>query len=95
MSADEFRKNPELVAEMRKILEMPVMKIWLECCQRSSPANRVVIEEGITDTVSNISHGIIKGFHFHHNLFISGGTHPPQSKPKTTNAAMELEPEPE
>lgn len=92
MTADQFRKNADYVAEMRATLEQPIMKMWLDCVMRASPVNNAAVQNDMTDTISNYTHGVIKGFHLHHNIFVLGGEHlvSPQS---VTPAAMALEPE--
>jgi hypothetical protein len=68
------------------------MKLWLECVMRASPVNNALVDASLTDTLSNYTHGVVKGFHLHHNIFVLGGEHltPP---PSATPAVMELEPE--
>lgn len=92
ITADQFRKDPERVAQMRPILEMPIMKEWLACVMRSSPANVATVDSAISPTAASIEHGTIKGFHLFHTIFTNGGTHliaPRAAVP----AAMELEEE--
>lgn len=92
MTADTFRKDPGRVAQMRPILEMPIMKEWLDCVMRSSPANVPTVDSDISPTAASIEHGTIKGFHLFHTIFSNGGSHlvPPQP---VNRAAMELEEE--
>lgn len=40
MTTEDFRETPELVSEMRKLLEHPILIMWLESLEGTNPAKK-------------------------------------------------------
>lgn len=72
MTTEEFRSSPELVAEMRKILESHVLKQWLEAMDSEHPVNNSA-PRGTTAEDACIMLGEQTGWQQFKNRFLLGG----------------------
>jgi hypothetical protein len=83
MNVTEFRSNPELVKEMRGILEIPTMKLWLDAMNEDSPVYFVPTHD-VTPHFAHIQLGQQTGWAQFHKTFLSGGEQPqtPQTEPE-------------
>jgi len=87
-----FCRDPKKVAEMRKILETPIMVEAREIMADSSPITMTPVAEDITPHFSNIVLGMARGWSRYHNMFAYFGMHfeVPQGDEE---AALRLDPE--
>jgi hypothetical protein len=75
MTIQEFRSNQVLVAEMRKLLESDVLKLWLEALETANPAN-FLVEANVTPHFAHIMLGQQTGYGHFKKLFLTGGSPP-------------------
>ena len=95
MTTQEFRSTPELVAEMRKIFEIPAFKFWLEAFSESdNPMNRVA-PPSITPHGAYILLGEQTGWRQCLTRFMLGAVPLEQPPKKEEQTYAEPPPEPE
>lgn len=70
MTTQEFRSTPELVSGMRHILEMDVMKQWLEAMESGNPINETT---GSAPHEAHVALGKAQGWRKFQTEFLLGG----------------------
>lgn len=71
----DFRKDPEKVSRMRRLLEDPILKEWLSAMRESGPDTDALDMESVTPHGAHIRMGEQRGWAKYHNQFCEGGTH--------------------
>lgn len=89
---EEFRNTPILVSHMRRILEEPTLKMWLEALESDNP---VVNEwpKGSQPHEAHIALGEAGGWMMYRKNFRLGGTPIENPKPVGTQADQTYQPE--
>lgn len=72
MTTKEFRSDPKLVAQMRAVLEMDIMKLWLAALERDNPANFRVLPSG-SPHYMHVQLGEQTGYGLFKSRFMLGG----------------------
>lgn len=86
MTITEFRTTPELVSEIRKLLEdHTVLKMWLDALEGTNPAKEAA-PVGIQSHDAFIMLGEQTGWMNYRDLFRTGGTPIETPKPVGTQA---------
>lgn len=86
MTVKEFRETPELVSEMRKLLEdHTVLKLWLEALEETNPAKKTA-PVGIQSHDAFIMLGEQTGWMNYRDLFRTGALPLETPKPQGTQA---------
>ena len=85
MTCKEYRETPELVSEMRKVMENPALVMWLEAMDETNPAKKPA-PVGIQSHEAFIMLGEQTGWMDYRDRFRLGGTaieKPPQQEEQT------------
>lgn len=76
MTVKEFKANPDLVKEMRKILENSTLRLYLEAMDEEAPV-KYSPPEDITPHRAQILFGEVIGWAAYGKTLLSGGQQPP------------------
>jgi hypothetical protein len=79
MTTKEFRENPDYVNSLRRVLELDIVKLWLECLDNESPA-KVSARNDVTPHGAHILLGGITGWQLYRDEFRLGAKHLELSK---------------
>lgn len=85
MTVTEFRESPELVSEVRKLMEHPALSAWLEALEGTNPA-KTAAPVGIQSHDAFIMLGEQTGWMNYRDLFRTGGVPIETPKPMGTAA---------
>lgn len=92
MTIREFRESPELVSEMRKLLEHSVLATWLEAMEGTNPAKKAA-PVGIQSHDAFIMLGEQTGWMNYRDLFRTGAV-PHETATPVGTAADQTYPDP-
>lgn len=94
MTCAQYRETPELVSEMRKLLENPALAMWLEAMDNTNPAKKAA-PVGIQSHDAFIMLGEQTGWMDYRDRFRLGGTAIEQPPKQEEQTYAEPPPEPE
>lgn len=73
MTTAQFRAQPELVSEMRKLLESDIFKLWWEAIEESENPANFLVSTTVTPHYAHIMLGQQTGYGVFKQRFLLGG----------------------
>lgn len=73
MTTADFRARPELVSEMRKLLESDIFKLWWEAMEESETPANYKVSSDVTPHYAHIMLGQQTGYGVFKQRFLLGG----------------------